>query len=184
MLKRKSAHTKLEFVYGDENEDQLAITFTKSPDKEEISISVSGLEEDIVFPYEIMREVTETVQNWKGAVTPKHTKAPVITDHRDAIEGTLALDIQKQVEETMENFDPNVEQLTSLTQPSIKEAPLELDIDSAPDDDPTGISVEDISRLGPVPETPDEFRKQLTEISRKRITKPIIQDESKRITRS
>lgn len=176
MIKKKQMYTKLEFEYkqDDETSDALLVTFETKDGNETVQIAAQG-QQCPPLPFEMLSEIVSTIQRWKTASGVVRT--PVVKDLREENNDTLsdAGKIQLQVDSAMERIGDTTDQNISLLKPE-GNTPVSTDVE-----DPVGISVEDLARLGPVPETPPEFKHQLQNISKERTGfKPTL-DESKKI---
>jgi len=183
MLKKKETYTKLEFTYqpdvaDDENSAEYSIVFEMKGADEYIQIVIDD-ESTPKLPFHMLSEIVRNIEQWKRgpetAAKPTRPKAPFVTDYRQEdteeildeadLEGSPVA-IQQQVDASMERLDTTQGELSSLVDSPVP-APTQLEIEEKEEDNPTGMTVDDIVRMGPVPETPPEFRQQLNKIGRR-----------------
>ena len=187
MLKKKETYTKLEFTYqpdasDEEQSTEYTVVFEMKGTDESIQIIPDTKTEIETFklPFHMLSEIVRNIEQWKRgpdvAARPIRPKSPVITDYREESSvpesipevGSPAA-IQREVDESMEKLDTSQDDLVSLVSRSVPDS-AQLGIDGD-DENPIGLSIDDIARMGPVPETPLEFQHQLQKIGRKTPTR-------------
>lgn len=148
------------------------------------------------YSFEQLYELVRAVDEWRAGRTQKSylVKAPIIEDARQdpittqaILNQTQASSIQQQVEASMQKAGDDTPVASFVNQgeiptDKIPPAPENIDLTDTVEGsenldisaDSLGMSIESLNRLGPVPETPPEFKNQLNEIKKDRSKKPAV----------
>ena len=201
MIKKKT--TTIELVCTDERTGEEVFVTYKGGDEDQIKIKTKETEYKW-FSFTTLSEIVSAIDRHK--TNSPEFRTPVIIDHRKEDETKIeklmnsvsrdpaaeklsaeAAKIQEQVEDTMSRMSSSDAPVMSFVKQGDAEqevsdlpAPPELEIDN---EDPVGIPPEAIERLGEVPETPEQFRRQLQEIQQQRAGTKLKKNPEKRIKR-
>ena len=186
MIKKEHIYTNIKLTYQSPDEKEWFIIYNISGDEKTIQVGTSyeDASKNERLPYEMFKEITSVIteESKKEIGLPRYLRSPVVDDCRpegekekESSTKDQATEIQNRVNESMKqiNEDEEMQPLGSFS--SIEENP--------DDEDPTGISIEDLGQLGKVPDTPKEFKKQMEEIQQQRANAPVAKGSSKRIIR-
>jgi len=199
MIEQKRTHTEIEFTYkqkvldssnvsNKEKHEEWFVLFIMDNDYEIVKMGKSKGDMSAMegLPFEMLSEVVRSIELWKRSpeikIVRPMPRGATMTDFRDNNSDKeinepsnknqiSAQQIQELVDTSMNNLDAEIEMFNSLSQ------------DKEETDDPTGLSTEEISSLGPVPETPKHIKDQLEDIKKERVNKSSSKRKAKKIKR-
>jgi len=201
MLKqeRKLEIKKVAMSYESEDgSEKASVIYISDKNGESLRIGHTPQQAEKAKPlsFKMLSEIVKEVEKW--TLEPKTTqtshtpmtipRVPKVVDHRNETteEGdnpNAPTSIQKQVDDAMKNLGTGEEQkdIMSLSQDIeiVNESGSKID----DEEDPTGISLDELQKMGTTPETSPEMKNEFEEIARQRASAPQTKDPSKAVKR-